>query len=296
MMQTTPRRRPGLTLIELLVIIGIILILAALTTSASIQVISSQQQKNSELTVKKVSEAVNQAWRAVIDQAKEEQVPASVLSMAGNDPRRARIIYIKLRLKQEFPMSFTDITTQGPGDLPPLPAYQAALGSYNPATSPWAAVDPLTGQTRSQTGACLYLSLKRNRRGVGFDVDTALSSKEVAEPFSDRIKEIVDSRGRPLGFYRWPYGNTDLNPGGPQSGQNDPEDIEGLLTSPNWTGSSGATTFQNLVHPVAANSSYKLKPVVVGTGKNGKLGLNPNSMAVTNANDANDNIYSFDLR
>src|SRR5207302_5135067 len=76
----------------------------------------------------------------VIDQANKESIPDGVLLMAGGNAPRARVIWIKLRLKQEFPMNYAeartpwktpDITPNSPDGAPPFPSAPAGQ-------SPWA--------------------------------------------------------------------------------------------------------------------------------------------------------------
>ena len=102
------RRTAGFSLVEMLVVIAIIAILVSLSAAAVFKVIGVQRANNTQLTVKSASSLLDKQWAAVINQAKNEQIPVSVMTLAGNDPTRARVIWTKLRLRQEFPMNISE--------------------------------------------------------------------------------------------------------------------------------------------------------------------------------------------
>src|SRR5207244_2852827 len=70
-----PPRRAGFTLIELLIVISIIFILASLTLAAVFNLRESQMKNFTEATVQKLASALDQQWKAAIDQIREEPVP-----------------------------------------------------------------------------------------------------------------------------------------------------------------------------------------------------------------------------
>ena len=162
-------RRAGFTLVELLTVVAIIAVLVALVASAAFQMIGVQQQRITETTIKKVADALDQQWQAVVDQARKETVlNANVASFAGNDAQRQKVLWVKLRLKQEFPMNFSEAKSPAPSYLDPRPSYVDALGGSD-WTPPGPSVFP-----EAQASACLYLALTQNRRGMNFDINSAL--------------------------------------------------------------------------------------------------------------------------
>src|SRR5262249_47544388 len=134
-------RRAGFTFVELVVVLAIILLLIALGTSAVVRVIASQQSSVTETTMKKLHRVLLRQWTAVVDQAKQETIPQGVLTLAGGDAKRARVIWIKLRLKQEFPSNFDEARAPyknldgstnsflGNTDLPPRASYVRTISS-----------------------------------------------------------------------------------------------------------------------------------------------------------------------
>src|SRR5262249_47483450 len=129
--------RPAFTLVELLIVIAIMGLLVSITAAAAVRVFSRQKASNTETLITMLSRALNQHWMAVIDQAKNEPIPAGVLALAGTDgdsARRARVIWIKLRLNQEFPTTFAEVVSPG-GSLPPLPAYVRTLSDWGLPTT-----------------------------------------------------------------------------------------------------------------------------------------------------------------
>src|SRR5437588_2961081 len=73
--QTT--RRPAFTLVEILVVLAIIGILAAITASATMQVLARQRSKNTELLIIKLDDVLKKQWQNVNDDASKENIDQS---------------------------------------------------------------------------------------------------------------------------------------------------------------------------------------------------------------------------
>lgn len=81
--------RSGFTLIELMVVMAIIGVLVTLTAAAAIGVLTYQHSQNTQTTLQTITTALNRQWTRVVEQARTETIPNSVMAMAGYNPDRA---------------------------------------------------------------------------------------------------------------------------------------------------------------------------------------------------------------
>lgn len=289
-----PRR--GFTLIELIVIIAIIAALMALTASAVIKYMLVQQVNNTQTTLNKVQSVLNRQWSAAKDQAWKEPIPTSVQSymtspttnLVGNDANvegRMRVIYVKLRMRQMFPMNFNEALNPAP--LPPIPGYVTYLNQLGVSSSSGA---------NYESAACLMMALQRAQSGGGVDsadLGGGGSSKAFTLPSGNSIRAFADPWGQPIYFTRVPAGYPPLNPGSNGlPGINDPGDPQGYLNALGWPKTANTTLFTQLtLQPLAAqNCSYKLLPMVASSGPDQKMS-DPIHFSMTQTID-NDNLYS----
>jgi prepilin-type N-terminal cleavage/methylation domain-containing protein len=301
-MRSVPRRT-GFTLIEMLVVIAIMVILAALLAAGVMMWISGQSRRNTESNYRTAQKLFMQHWSAVIDDAKKEDIGglAALGTLASPDPgnQRARVIWIKLRLMEAFPQSFTEVVNNSPGKAGSWtwanyiprnrqkyqPAYERLVGaalnnaSHNPAT---------------EQGACLAMAISTSHAGKRTSADEL--GAICLDTDGDGMKEVVDGYRQPAGFVRFA---TDLTTPGlqatnPASGANalfaDPLDATGLLLSPTWYSTkagSNCMLYQQvagyLISPNNGQSEYYTQPVIVSAGPDGVFGTS-------------DDVFSFQLR
>jgi len=245
--------RTGFTAVELLIVLAIVSMLAALAASAVFRVRATSERTATETTLKKLASALDVHWKAVVDAARKEydalptNIKANLLALADNvsaapnlpkpHPRRddrARLLYIKFRLKQEFPTSFSIAlnpavfgatqflplsavpNTGNPGTWTGKPAYVKAIYNKN--------LDP-----ELQSSALLVLALQQPRSGVPtVGIDQLVGSNFMRNV--DGFDYVVDSWGNPLQFFAFPAypegqgpSTTDLDVG-PYTVSNRPND------------------------------------------------------------------------
>jgi prepilin-type N-terminal cleavage/methylation domain-containing protein len=322
-----PNRRAAFTLIELLVVMAILATLATLAISAVFTLRESQMKNFTETTVSKLASALDQQWKAAVDQINDEiaSPPASnalwnwSLVTAGGDPRRARVIYTKARLKQEFPVTFYQAVYpfanyQGQIVIPavalqPKSTYKNALAAAG-VSLPAPVAPPATASVALpadyESSALLFLALTQGRRGMAaFNPDEHISPTSVQT--RGNLKVFVDSWGNPLRYYSFPYYNAELT-------GTDAQDPENTLLASTWPAAqksqfTGTSTIPTAIHPLDAGTPRMLIPVIASAGRDGDFGdapVPPASNTTDNflgkiymkfvTSGANDNIYSYRLR
>ena len=71
MRNTMRHSRRGVTVLELLIVIGIISMLGAMTAGAMFKLKTQQEATATETTIKKLASILDQHWKAVVDSAQK---------------------------------------------------------------------------------------------------------------------------------------------------------------------------------------------------------------------------------
>lgn len=209
-MTTNLHRRAGFTLLELIVVIGIIVLLGSLTIGVVFRVRDGQIEKNSNESVRKIQIGFDAHWKAVRDKiAADKAIPDIVREVTRSangspDPTRAQALYLKLRLRQEFPQSFIEAdparfqaafvnaqTAPLLAPFPPKPYFAAAIRST--ANDP----DP-----DKESAVLLYLILSQGTGGVSFNAEN-VGGIQTIPVGGVQHKVFVDGFGSPISFRRW---------------------------------------------------------------------------------------------
>jgi prepilin-type N-terminal cleavage/methylation domain-containing protein len=291
-------RRSAFTVIELLIVIAIIAIIVSLTLGAVQAIYAAQDKKNTELTIKRLWEAITAQRRAVIQQANELPPPANVVALAGGDQRRAKVIWIKLQLKRNFPITFREAiypwaidgnppaplgtglaTPLTQSDLPPLKQYVDAV---NTVVSAGNSIAPAGTYSPDEASHLLYLSLSIDRRGTRFVPEQQLGAGGIYIDPSGQggLSGFKDAWDLPIVSFRWP---TDY-PDNLVVTSGDLDDPEGRLIDTNWNNLANQAVgglvywFEQLCHPIhnpatGAPVAFYAPPAIVSGGPDKRLGL-----------------------
>ena len=206
-MTTAAARRRGFTLVELLVVIALIVVLAALTAGAVFRVQASEKNRATEATLSKIETGINRKRTAVLDDAADDyrldKIPPALVAFAGNDKDRARVLWTYMKLKNEFPTTVleakTPVTIPGAASIPARTVF---------AQLPNVPLPTNDEQAARQSAACLYLSLTAAAvRGEvmsldGLNQQVADLPLDPANPGAGTARMFVDAWGGPIAFLR----------------------------------------------------------------------------------------------
>jgi type II secretory pathway pseudopilin PulG len=183
--------RASFSLIEILVVLGLIAFLTAAIVVVLPRIANASKVTATRATIKKVDELLNDRMNGfkryiqTQDALAGSGTPSYVIKWATNsqyplNPALARVLAIKLEFRQNFPQMLSEMKSP--------PTYTVSAHNQN-----------------TESAACLYQILTQM---AVYDTEqpstTDLKGVEVADTDGDGLMEVVDAWGQPLRFYRWP--------------------------------------------------------------------------------------------
>jgi prepilin-type N-terminal cleavage/methylation domain-containing protein len=270
MQGTSKTRRGGFSLIELLVVMSVIAVIAALAGVALFGTTESQRRNSTDQ-----QKALDSEYQNVIAQSEREVATGAVppaFTQFSETTERARVIWTAAQLRRNFPDTFRDavngVAFQVNGvtihNFTPL----ATFTGHNPALTP-------TAMTHEESAALLYIILtKKSSSGGG---STAGSGDELG-PTRDvpignaSFKTFVDSWGNSVGFRRWDRSDelqrAEYAPG---TGANkDPLDPKSLVFA--WADTGKRAQIQAAAVNWFYTDGRNRRPLVYSTGKDKAVG------------------------
>lgn len=185
--------RRGFTLAEVLIAVVIILVLITIGAFAVLRMRDTGPYHATVANMNKIKAALDSQWKAVVDKARKDAIPAS---FPGNKTQpQTRQQYIDAMVKQAFPTTFADATTDNASTgIKAWGGYKSFLTS--PPSIP--ASDPLKAEKES--AICLLMVLERGPSGGEVTQDRLGSSG--AMQIVGSFYGCVDAWGNPLRFTR----------------------------------------------------------------------------------------------
>ncbi len=188
---TAPRRLRAFSLLEVLIVLGLIAFLTAAIVVVLPRLGNASKVAATQATIKKVDELLNDRingfnrWINTENTLGSNNAPSYVVSspFAGvytQNPLLYKMLATKYAFRTAFPQNFQEATN--------LPAYNTSVHKQV-----------------TESAALLYLILTQ---AAVFDTEPPaaadLKGVEVADTDGDGLMEIVDAWGQPLRYYRWP--------------------------------------------------------------------------------------------
>ena len=213
--------RPGFTIIELLIVLGIMMVLMVLGVGAALKSYAYVQTRNTEITERKLLDRFQRRNEQIYGEAKAWEADARFIGLGGGNTRRSLALKVKFLYKWSFPMNYTEAETNvtesqnygfagGLGHPLAVAIRNRLRQRRNIANAIATPLIPTSTTIAEQNAACL---------GVIYELTFAtfideLTSEEVQvqQTSTDLNPRPVDAWGTPLFFVRYGHLDCTLHP------------------------------------------------------------------------------------
>ena len=206
--QSVQSRRSGFTIVELMMVVGILLFLIATSAIVVRNIGNKAREKATMATIVKVNGLVQdrvEAMRKALDSTKNQQ---QIKSLVG---QKYNALVSSLGAKYRgLPQPVVEILVRKDIFRQNLPQYIAENPSVDTAMDNLIGAPGTAGNVGTDAGASIsseylyYILTNHETYGVPPVGEDAFTTTEVADTDGDGLKEFVDGWGKPLRFYRWP--------------------------------------------------------------------------------------------
>lgn len=234
---TKTKRRAGFSLIELLVVLAIIGVIAALAGVALFGTSESQRRNSTDQALDKLQKALDAEYQNVLSRATNDgsnnAIPPAVVTYADG-VQRAKSLWAAANLRRNFPDTFAEAGAA----VTVVPNPNVTLAALTPFTGLASAGNP-----HEESAALLYIILTQKSNSGGGS--TAGSGDELGPTHDVTLngrpfKTFIDPWGNSIGFVRWETGAEAVNRRVAGVGGNfDPLDTSNLVSG--WTDTTKRT-------------------------------------------------------
>jgi type II secretory pathway pseudopilin PulG len=200
------QHRRGVTLVELMVICAILGVLMGMVMFALQGANEQARADRTRAEIIKINDLIMQRW----DGYRSRPIPYRPAATATLNVRAATRLEVTWELmRMELPERISDVSDTSKFGIQPAlwRAYRAKLVALTGAD----AANPTSKWSKSYSNSeCLYLILSSIRDGDSNGLDS-FTPREIGDLDGDKVPEILDGWGRPIGFYRWAPGFTAAN-------------------------------------------------------------------------------------
>jgi prepilin-type N-terminal cleavage/methylation domain-containing protein len=236
-------KRNAFTLVEMLIVITIIAIIAALSMAALLSAAEEGRLARARAQVAKIDQLIGEKWNAYRFRQLPVRIPAGTAPVVAS---QIRLNVLRELMRMELPDRLTDVT-DGPVTTQPIPS---VLKAYRRKVTPLAA-----SRLSYDSSEMLYLIISEIHEGDKSALEFFTNS-EISDLDEDGMYEILDPWGEPLMFLRWAPGYSRATMNDPVKG-NDP--LSMYLTAPAPVIDVSVSTFQVPAGQIAPDTFDPLK-------------------------------------